>query len=251
MELFILATLWAAAATAPAAVGKTTKKLSPPCPSRCRRARPAPWKEPALAVQRLRVRIPQTAQQDRQPSMSENNSVTGPGNSPITTSWTPLLHDHHIQDVDANRQSWRTVLGMSRQNLVAISAAQLVAGIAGQLLARRRGLAFDIAVIGWKGRPDRVAGDSWLLGTGLSAPVTMLAAQAAATAHFAATGSQNSARALGLLGAAMVGGYLVEQEFRTAMTPATWDGAVTPVAAAGFALAVAMGRLGLSGRAVI
>jgi hypothetical protein len=139
---------------------------------------------------------------------------------------------------------------MSRRHLVAISAAQLVAGAAGQLLALRRGLAFNIAVIGWKGRPDRVAKDSWLLGTGLSAPDTMLAAQAAATVHFAATGSHNSARALGVLGAAMTGGYLVEQEFRKAMTPARWDRAVTPVAAAGFALAVAMARRGLSSRAV-
>lgn len=126
----------------------------------------------------------------------------------------------------------------------------IVAGAAGQLLALRRGLAFNIAVIGWKGQPDRVAKDSWLLGTGLSAPVTMLAAQAAATAHFAATGSQNSARALAVLGMAMIGGYLVEQEFRTAVTPARWDRAVTPVAMAGFALALAMARLGLSGRAV-
>ncbi len=129
------------------------------------------------------------------------------------------------------------VRGMSRRQLVAISAAQLVAGAAGQLLALRRGLAFNIAVIGWKGQPDRVAKDSWLLGTGLSAPVTMLTAQAAATAHFAATGSQNSARALAVLGMAMTGGYLVEQEFRTAVTPARWDRAVTPVAMAGFALA--------------
>jgi hypothetical protein len=139
---------------------------------------------------------------------------------------------------------------MSRRPLVAISAAQLVAGAAGQLLALRRGLAFNIAVIGWKGRSDRVATDSWLLGTGLSAPVTMLAAQAAVTVHFAATGSQNSARALGTLGAAMTGGYLVEQEFRKAMTPASWDRAITPVAAAGLALALAMARLGLSKRAV-
>jgi hypothetical protein len=117
------------------------------------------------------------------------------------------------------------------------------------LLALRRGLAFDIAVIGWKGRPDRVARDSWL-GTGLSAPITMLAAQTAATAYLAATGCHSSARALGVLGAAMVGGYLVEQDFRTALTPAKWDCALTPVAAAGFMLALAMARLGFSSQAV-
>jgi hypothetical protein len=34
------------------------------------------------------------------------------------------------------------------------------------------------------------------------------------------------------------------------MTPASWDRAITPVAAAGLALALAMARLGLSKRAV-
>jgi hypothetical protein len=136
------------------------------------------------------------------------------------------------------------------RRLAVISAAQLVAGLAGQVLALRRGLAFDIAVIGWQGRPDRVARDSWLLGTAVSPPVTMLAAQAAATAHFAATGSRASARALGVLGVVMSVGYLVEQECRTAVTPAGRSWAVTPLAVAGFLLAVAMARLGLSGRAV-
>jgi hypothetical protein len=84
-------------------------------------------------------------------------------------------------------------------------AAQFVGGTVGQLLAFGVDWSSTIAVIGWKGRSDRVAMDSWLLGTGLSAPVTMLAAQAAVTVHFAATGSQNSARALGVLGAAMTG----------------------------------------------
>jgi hypothetical protein len=208
--------------------------------------------------------------------MSENNSVTGrDGRSPMATSWPRYLTGHHSRTLlphplfvappestgsamasslyltrtGPKADSGDTVNGMRRRPVVAISVAQLVAGAAGQFLALRRGLAFNIAVFGWKGQPDRVATDSWLLGTGLSAPVTMLAAQAALIAHFAATGSQNSARALGVLGAAMAGGYLVEQEFRKAMTPARWDHAVTPVAAAGFTLAVAMARLGLRSRA--
>jgi hypothetical protein len=134
---------------------------------------------------------------------------------------------------------------VSRRQLVAVSTAQLLAGIAGHIVAVRRGLAFDIAVIGWRGRPDRVAPDSWLLGTGLSAPVTMLAAQAAVTARLALTDSRKSTRALGVLGAVMIGGYLVEQEFRTAFKPSGWDRGVTPVAAAGFGLALPMAILGL------
>ena len=131
---------------------------------------------------------------------------------------------------------------------MSVSAAQLAAGIAGHFVAVRRGLTFDIALIGWRGRPDRVSSDAWLLGTGLSAPVAMLITQAAATVVFAARGSEPAARALGVLGAAMVGGYLVEQEFRTALSPNGWDRTVTPVAVAGFTLAVPMAHLGLSCR---
>jgi hypothetical protein len=40
----------------------------------------------------------------------------------------------------------------------------------------------------------------------------------------------------------MSAGYLVEREFRRALTPAGWDPVVTPVAAAGFALSVLMSR---------
>src|SRR5689334_1777620 len=132
-----------------------------------------------------------------------------------------------------------------RKILVAVSGAQLAAGIAGQTLAVRRRLAFDIALISWCGRPDRVAHDTWLLGTGVSAPVTMLATQAGATARLAIGPVQQAERVLGLLGAAMVGGYLVEREFRAAMKPSGWDGAVTPVALAGAGLAAVMAALGL------
>jgi hypothetical protein len=66
----------------------------------------------------------------------------------------------------------------TRHALVVISAAQLAAGVAGQLVAVRDRRSFDIALIGWRGRPNRVAHDTWLLGTGLSAPVTILATQA-------------------------------------------------------------------------
>jgi hypothetical protein len=137
---------------------------------------------------------------------------------------------------------------MRHRRLVAISTAQLVAGTAGHILALRRGLAYDIALINWKGRPDRMVTDSWLLGTGISAPIAMLIAQAVATARLAATDSATSARTLGVLGAAMTCGYLIEREFRAALTPSGWDRATTPVAAAGFALAVPMTRMGLSSR---
>jgi len=87
-----------------------------------------------------------------------------------------------------------------RRVLVAISAAQLSAGVAGQLVALRDRRAFDIALVGWRGQPDRVLRDSWLIGTGLSAPVVMLTAQAIATLRLAAGLNQCARRTLGALG---------------------------------------------------
>jgi hypothetical protein len=137
----------------------------------------------------------------------------------------------------------------TRRILVAVSAAQLGTGIAGQVLALKRGLAFDIALVGWRGRPDRVARDSWLLGTGISAPVAMLTIQGAATARLALGPSAAAARALGMLAAAMIGGYLIERETRTALAPGGSDGIVTPVVAAALGLCVPMAGLGLCSQA--
>ena len=132
-----------------------------------------------------------------------------------------------------------------RRALVAISAAQLAAGVAGQVIALRDRRSFDIALLGMRGEPENVLKDSWLQGTGLSAPIFMLATQAVATTRLATAPSPVATRTLGLMGALMACGYLVEREFRSAFSPAGLDPAVTPVAAAGFALSVAMARTGL------
>jgi len=73
----------------------------------------------------------------------------------------------------------------------------------------------------------------------------MLAVQAGATARLAVHPDPVAERVLGLLGSAMVGGYLVEREFRAAMTPSGWDPAVTPVAVAGAGLAAVMAGMAL------
>jgi hypothetical protein len=132
-----------------------------------------------------------------------------------------------------------------RRALVAISAAQLAAGVAGQLIALRDRRSFDIALLRWRGDPENVLKDSWLQGTGLSAPIYMLATQAVATTRLATAPSQLATRYLGALGALMACGYLVEREFRSAFSPTGLDPAVTPVAAAGFSLSVAMALTGL------
>lgn len=132
----------------------------------------------------------------------------------------------------------------SRRVLVAVSGAQLVAGVAGHVVALRERRSFDVAFLGWRGQPERVARDSVFIGTGLSAPVVMLAIQGAATVRLALGASMTATRILRSLGATMACGYLVEKEFRNALSPGRWSVTTTPVAAAGFPLALAMAVLG-------
>jgi hypothetical protein len=135
--------------------------------------------------------------------------------------------------------------GRVRYLLVAVSGLQLSLGIAGQAVAVRRRLAYDVAILRIRGQPANVRRDSWLLGTALSAPIAMLALQAAATAGLAAGPDRGAARVLGSLGAAMVGGYLVERHVRHRLTRNGWDPAESSIAVAGLALAGGMAVLGL------
>ena len=132
-----------------------------------------------------------------------------------------------------------------RQALVAISAAQLAAGVAGQVIAVRDRRPFDTPLLGKRGRPEDVVRDSLFNGTALSAPVTMLLTQAVATARLAKGPSPVAARTLGILGATMTFGFLIEREFPKAFSPAGLDPVLTPIAASGLALAAAMARSGL------
>jgi len=102
-----------------------------------------------------------------------------------------------------------------------------------------------MALLGQRGRPEDVLRDSVFNGTALSAPITMLLTQAVATVRLARGPSLVAARTLGVLGVTMTCGYLVEREFRASMTPGGLDPLVTPIAAAGFALSIAMARSGL------
>jgi hypothetical protein len=133
-----------------------------------------------------------------------------------------------------------------RETLAALGAVQLAAGAAGHVIAIRDRRSFDIALVGWRGRPERVARDALVYGTGLSEPAWMLATQLVCVARLAAAPSRPAARTLGLLGAANVVGYLVEREFRRAVRPEGLDPVLTPIAAAGFGLAVPMTVLGFT-----
>ncbi len=79
--------------------------------------------------------------------------------------------------------------------------------------------------------------------------VVMLTAETVLTTQLALRPSLRATRILGSLGAAMSCGYLVEQEFRDALSPGGWDRLITPVAAAGLPPFRINGGLWVSGNA--
>lgn len=130
--------------------------------------------------------------------------------------------------------------------LVAVSLAQLACGVTGMAVAIRRGHAYDVGVM--KGTSERVARDSLLIGTALSAPVTMLATQAVLTVVLATRRSARAATGLQVLGALMTGGYLAERLVRHRLGRRGWETFESPLVAAGAGLSVAMNLLGRQAR---
>lgn len=133
-----------------------------------------------------------------------------------------------------------------RRLLAAISAAQLACGLAGLVVGLRRRYPYEFLWL--RGRRATVPRDSILMGTALSAPVTMLVAQTAMTVTLTRRTSERSVRGLGVLGAAMVIGYVGERHVRHRLGPTGWDVEETPLVVAGIGLAAAMAALGLSRR---
>jgi hypothetical protein len=127
-----------------------------------------------------------------------------------------------------------------------VAALQLTTAFVALRYAVERELAVDTPVLHREGRD--VARDSWFLGTGITPPLMMMAAQACAVATVAVRPSRVAARTLGILGSVMVIGYVAEQETRRALTPARWDSRVTPLTAIGLGLAVPMAAWGLRDR---
>jgi hypothetical protein len=120
--------------------------------------------------------------------------------------------------------------------LALVSTAQLGTGIVGMTVAIRRGHAYEFLFL--KGRADRVARESLLLGTALSAPVAFLATQALAIKVLAERRDPDAVGILRLLGATYVVGYLGERLVRERLRH--WDPVETPLAAVSIALAAAM-----------
>lgn len=124
--------------------------------------------------------------------------------------------------------------------LVVVSALQLAVGVVGEVVALRRRTAYDFTPLGLRGEPAHVGRDSLALGTGLSAPVVMLAAQGMAIRRLAIGPSRAAGRCLGVLGAGMVAGYLGERGVRRRLTVAGWDPVESSVSLVGVVLSLAM-----------
>ena len=136
----------------------------------------------------------------------------------------------------------------SQRILVGVATAQLAAQLVGMSVAVRRGLPYDVRVVGMRGEADDIGRDLWDRHR-LSAPVTMLGTQAVAIALVATNPSASvgrvAAKVLGGLGALNIGGYLGERVVRERLRPSGWDHVETPVAVVSLALATAMAALGL------
>jgi hypothetical protein len=132
-----------------------------------------------------------------------------------------------------------------REVLVAISSAQLAAGLAGLSVAVWRRRNYDLGFL--RGRPEHVARDSLLMGTAYSAPAYVLAVQVWAIRRLAAGPDDGARRLLGVAGAVMTAGYLAEKYVRAHLSPRGFDPIETPVVVAGVGLAAAMAVLGHQG----
>ncbi len=101
---------------------------------------------------------------------------------------------------------------MDRRHLLAtVSAAQLATGLVGLPIAVRRRLPSDPIGVHLNVSAEHLARDQVVMGTARSAPGLMLLTQAVATATLARRPSYRATRTLGVLGAIMTFGYLVER----------------------------------------
>lgn len=129
-----------------------------------------------------------------------------------------------------------------RRLLVLVSAAQLVAGVAGLVVAVRRRRPYDLPFV--RGQAGHVGRDSLWMGTAYSAPLPMLLGHAWATANLHRGPDDGARRMLGMLGVLMVPGYLLERSGREHLVPGATDPVETSVILAGTTLAAAMAVLG-------
>jgi len=131
------------------------------------------------------------------------------------------------------------------RRLTAVSAVQLLSGLVGLQIAIRRRLPSNPVLIDIDLPTSHLARDSFFLATARSAPGVVLVAQGVATASLLRRPGRRARKTLGVLGAIMTFGYLVERQ--SPLWPGHGGRVDTPVYAVGLVGAIAMARLGLRG----
>lgn len=128
-----------------------------------------------------------------------------------------------------------------RSALVAVSAAQLAAQLAGHVVALRRRRHFDVPFLA--GSPDHLVRDWLWFGTAFSAPPYLLVPQVWATGRLLRGPDDRARRVLRWLGTGLTVGYLSERCDRARVRPGGFDAVETPVVVTGWGCAAAMAVL--------
>ena len=130
---------------------------------------------------------------------------------------------------------------VSRSVLVAVSSAQLVAQLAGHVVALRRRRSFDVPFM--TGDPDHLVRDWLWFGTAYSAPPYLLGPQLWAVARLLRGPDDRARWVLRWLGTGMSTGYLSERLVRLRVRPGGFDAVETPIVAVGWSGAIALAVL--------
>ena len=128
-----------------------------------------------------------------------------------------------------------------RSTLVAVSSAQLLAQLAGHLVALRRRRHFDVPFM--TGSAEHLVRDWLWFGTAYSAPPYLLAPQIWAIARLLRGPDDRARWVLQRLGAGLTLGYPSERWNRVRLRRGGFDPLETPIVAAGWSCAMAMAVL--------
>jgi hypothetical protein len=128
--------------------------------------------------------------------------------------------------------------------LASVSLVQLIVQLAGARKALRDQIPYDLPLM--QGKAENIARDLWTIGSRLSAPGPLLAAQAAGTVLLLVRPRPWLREAIGYLGAVYIPGILSERVTRESFRHPNRE--ITPLTASALGLSIAMALLGLAGR---
>jgi hypothetical protein len=128
-----------------------------------------------------------------------------------------------------------------RSTLVALASAQLVAQLAGHVVALRRRRHFDVPFM--TGSPEHLVRDWLWFGTAYSAPPYLLGPQIWAITRLLRGQDDRARWVLRWLGTGLTLGYPSERCSRVRVSPGGFDPLETPIVVSGWSCAMAMAVL--------